>query len=44
MRTSLPDNRQTGGVAGLKRRNPPSEASLAPDKAITPPSRRSRTR
>jgi hypothetical protein len=23
MRTSLPDNRQTGYVAGLKRRNPP---------------------
>lgn len=43
-RTGLPANRQTGCVAGLKRRNPPPEPRLAPAKAISPPSRRNQMR
>jgi hypothetical protein len=44
MRTSLPENHQTAPTAVLKRQNSLSERRLPPDKAIKPPSRRSRTR
>jgi hypothetical protein len=44
MRTSLPENCQTASLAGLTRRNPPSERCQTPQKAYAPPPRRSRTR
>ena len=36
MRTSLPGNCQAATMAGLKRRNPPSERRQTPEKAFTP--------